>query len=166
MWLTVDRPGVAQYVDLSGYEKEPSNEVPRKIIDGCSTVLNPDGSPLCVIKLNASAYAPGNGDCLLSQSQMEHHGCKFTQTGFQTISHPHWPIQVHCLPRGNGWFLPLRKPTKKDWILLISKSNQWTSISTLPLCASALLLDRKVVPALFEYNALILSIGKGRGDRS
>ena len=114
VWLTVDRPGKTQYVDISGYEKEPSNGVPRKIMDGRSTILNPDGSPLCVIKLNASAYVPENGDCLLSQSQMEHHGCKFNQTGFQTISHPRWPIPVHCLPRGNGWFLPLRKPTKKD----------------------------------------------------
>jgi hypothetical protein len=114
VWLTVDRPGTTQYVDVSGYEKDSSNGIPRKIMDGRSTVLNPDGTPLCVIKLNASAYTPGNGDCLLSQSQMEHHGCKFTQTGFQTISHSRWPIPIHCLPRGNGWFVPLRKPTKKD----------------------------------------------------
>ena len=111
VWTTTEIPGNPQYVDVSAYD---SAGTIRRLKNGKSTVLNPDGSPLCIIKLHSAAHVPGKGDTLLSQSQMEYHGCHHDDNGLMTISHSHWPFPIHCLPRGTGWFMPLRKPTKKD----------------------------------------------------
>ena len=46
---------------------------------------------------------------------MEGFGVKVNKYGgLLQLSRSEWPVTVHCLSRGNGHFLPIRRPTKEE----------------------------------------------------
>ena len=110
-WQTFDLPGKPIEIDLTGFDGQGGGCLLK---GGYSVLLDPNGEAYARCRVGIGGVNT-QADTLLSESQMERHGCEFHRFGGTlSISHTRWPMNVHCLPRGEGWFLPIRAPTPAD----------------------------------------------------
>ena len=83
---------------------------------GRTVLLDPAGKAIAILKIfNGVIRKEEEIESILSEAQARAHGCSITDHGtLRTISHDSWHMPIHCLFRNNGWFLPIRKPTKVE----------------------------------------------------
>jgi hypothetical protein len=111
-WLLYKVPGVQLGKTIRGWNGDDRH---LKLMKGQTTYLSPEGKPLAVLQVNWGLADPNQGESLLAESQILDAGMRMNNFhGLKQFSSPGWSMPIHCLPRGPGHFIPIRKPTKED----------------------------------------------------
>lgn len=86
-----------------------------EIVRGETVYISPQEDPLAILRVNCGALIPNNCESLLAVSHLEAFGVNTMKFGgIEQLHKPGWPVAIHCLPRGNGHFVPIRMPTKDE----------------------------------------------------
>ena len=111
-WIIGKAPGPKKERKFYGYG---APERTFEVVHGETCYLSPDGRPLAILRVNYGLAVPDNSESLLAEAHLQAMGIEITSLpGTVQLSKVGWPIAVHCLPRGNGHFLPIRLPTKEE----------------------------------------------------
>ena len=118
-WVTSSVPGEHDSVTIGAY-MQPGQAY--KPVRGLAAYLDPEGQPLAILRVNWGAAVPDGGETsesLFSEAQLSIYGVQIREFGgIKQLHHAKWPFPIHCLPRGGGHFVPIRRPTKDEMAYL------------------------------------------------
>ena len=131
-WIYSEIPGQELTEILHPYGAKSSEGLGLKIMRGKTCYLAPDGTPLAILVVKWGSAIPGGDtkESLLSEAQLKFLGCQdSTIGGIRQFHHHSWSEPLHCLPRGEGYMIPIRCPTKEEleglphWSLTVDYHN-------------------------------------------
>ena len=113
-WVTGKAVGPARTMNLESYGNQGAG-ITGELVRGETCYLSPEGDPLAILRADCGMAAPDSRESLISTGHLDAHGVTMRKYGgCLQLSKPGWPISVHCLPRGAGHFLPIRRPSKDE----------------------------------------------------
>ena len=117
-WILTEIPGERNVENLRPFGLDESAEgFDLKIMKGKTCYLAPDGTPLAILVVNWGSAKPEGDTCesLLSEAQLRFLGCKDRIIGgLRQFYHHSWGQPLHCLRHGEGYLIPIKRPSKAD----------------------------------------------------
>ena len=117
-WILTEIPGEKIIENLRPFGLGTEQKgLDLKIMKGKTCYVAPDGTPIAILVVNWGSAKPEGDTCesLLAEAQLRFLGCKDrTIGGMRQFYHHSWGEPIHCLPRGEGYLIPIKRPTKQD----------------------------------------------------
>ena len=116
-WIYQNIPGEELTEIIQPFGLDGQEGLGLKIMRGKTCYLSPEGTPIAILVCKWGSAKPHGEtrESLLSEAQLNYLGCKdSTIGGIKQYSHHSWSEPLHALPRGEGYLVPIRRPSKVE----------------------------------------------------